>query len=100
VAREAYELALPASWRIHPVFHTSQLRPVNGNPIQEAAVTLEGDGEPEYEVERVLGERKVHGKVQYLVKWRGYGEWENSWEPKENLRNAQAAVRAFKQSGK
>ncbi len=23
VSREAYRLALPSSWRIHPVFHTS-----------------------------------------------------------------------------
>lgn len=87
IGREAYRLKLPASWRIHDVFHTSQLKPVVGQPQEEAAVQLE-DGELEYEVERVLGERRVRGGRQFLVKWKGYGDWENSWEPERNLKNS------------
>jgi hypothetical protein len=30
VAREAWRLRLPATWRIHPVFHSSQLKPALG----------------------------------------------------------------------
>lgn len=42
----------------------------------------------EFEVERVVGHRDVRGSRQYLVKWKGYGEFENSWEPAANLANA------------
>ncbi|GMF49037.1 unnamed protein product [Phytophthora fragariaefolia] len=39
-----------------------------------------------YHVERVLQERRVHGKRQLLVKWRGYPASQNSWEPEDRLR--------------
>ncbi|EGZ09651.1 hypothetical protein PHYSODRAFT_522638, partial [Phytophthora sojae] len=38
-----------------------------------------------YHVERVVRERRLHGKRQLLVKWRGYPESDNSWEPVEQL---------------
>ena len=63
VAREAYKLELPANWRIHPVFHTSQLKEVTGTSatFREAPVILE-DSAPEFEVERIMAHRVVKGK--------------------------------------
>ena len=43
----------------------------------------------EYEVEKVLnheGDIKLKGQMKFLVKWKGYDESHNSWEPWKNLR--------------
>ncbi|VEL20224.1 unnamed protein product [Protopolystoma xenopodis] len=39
----------------------------------------------EYEVERVVGRRRRNSVIEYLLKWRGYPESENTWEPETNL---------------
>lgn len=38
-----------------------------------------------YEVERIVDKRKYKGKVEYLIKWKGYSNEENTWEPIANL---------------
>jgi len=41
--------------------------------------------EEEYFVERIIDKRLVGGKTEYFLKWKGYPESENSWEPVANL---------------
>jgi len=53
------------------------------------------DGEEEYIVEEVLSSRMFQRKLQYLVKWEGYGVEDNTWEYSENLNNAQEKVVEF-----
>lgn len=47
---------------------------------------LHWTGETEYEVEKIMGERtNASGVTEYKVRWEGYGEDEDTWEPQENV---------------
>ena len=49
-------------------------------------VSDEGEEEEEeYEVEAIVSDRIKKGKKQYLLKWKGYPDSENTWEDEESL---------------
>jgi RNase H-like domain found in reverse transcriptase/Reverse transcriptase (RNA-dependent DNA polymerase)/Integrase zinc binding domain/Chromo (CHRromatin Organisation MOdifier) domain/Retroviral aspartyl protease len=104
----SYELELPATMKIHPVFHVSKLKiyadGIETFPtrVQEAAKPppeVTNAGELEYEVEAILAQRvRRYGRgsrTEYYIKWKGWPEWENSWEPEKNLQNSAALLRSF-----
>jgi hypothetical protein len=98
VSRTSHLLKLPASWRIHNVFHTSLLTPykettLNGNRYQEPVPDLI-DGQPKWEVEQILGARKQCNQLQYLVRWKGFSEAHDSWEPLAHI-NADQLIKEF-----
>jgi hypothetical protein len=82
VSWTSYHLKLLTTWRIHNVFHASLLTPykettLNGNKYQEPVPDLI-DGQPEWEVEQILGARKQHNQLQYLVRWKGFSKAHDS----------------------
>ena len=107
LSRLNYELELPSSIHIHPVFHISKLRIYHeserfhfNHPNKESRPPPELiDEEEEWEVEKILDrrERKVgRGKrIEYLIKWKGYPEWENTWEPTNNLIHSKELIDEF-----
>jgi hypothetical protein len=95
----AFRLDLPSHMHLHPVFHVSLLEPCATNSIPNRVVPpppplqlLDG---PEYEVEAVLDSKINRNKLYYLVDWFGYSPKDRTWEPAENLSNAQEIVAEF-----
>jgi len=53
-------------------------------------------GKEEWEVERILNKQQIRGKDKYLVRWKGFMAESDTWEEKENLKNAKKVVEEFK----
>ncbi|KAK3233510.1 La ribonucleoprotein [Cymbomonas tetramitiformis] len=49
-----------------------------------------------YEVEAVLAERSSYGVAQFLIKWKGFEESSNTWEPLTNLPGHDIVVEEFR----
>jgi len=79
------KLRLPHQLRIHPVFNVSDVRPFNESTIPgQKSKTPEPvivNEETRYEVEEILNSRLSRGKLQFLIKWKGYTDEHNSWQP-------------------
>src|SRR5713226_1463182 len=87
----AYQLSLPISWTIHDVFHASLLVPYQENAVHGPNFSNPPpdliQGAEEYEVEHLVNHQR-HGRsrmLQYFVKWKGYPESDNTWEPVQNI---------------
>jgi hypothetical protein len=103
IGTHAYKLQLPpAMSRVHPVVHVSELKPyhpplpnsvdaqVHNRPPPDIV-----EGVPEFEVEDILDSRVYRRQKQYLVKWRGYPEYDATWEPASCLTNCMEILDAF-----
>ncbi|GIZ39172.1 hypothetical protein CKM354_000256300 [Cercospora kikuchii] len=86
-----YRLKLPRDAKIHPVFHISLLEPADAETPCQETFHFQPEEEDEFEVERILEKRGQ----KYLIKWKGYPESENTWEPKSSLGNCKQLLHKF-----
>ncbi|HUJ80479.1 MAG TPA: hypothetical protein VLW83_01275, partial [Candidatus Acidoferrales bacterium] len=101
IGLQAYKLDLPVSMRhIHDTFHISLLDPVkstaippHGLPAAPPAAYVKDDHEY-FEVEDVLDSRRIRNRLEYLIKWKGYPDSDNSWEPSSHI-SARGLVKEF-----
>ena len=101
-----FKLGLPKKWKIHPVFHAALLTPYrttkeHGPDLPRPPPDIV-EGEPEHEVEAIINHRRTgrNKRLQYLVSWKGWESFENSWEPASNLKNAPKILKAYKKKHK
>ncbi|KAF8749064.1 hypothetical protein RHS01_10384 [Rhizoctonia solani] len=99
----AYRLKLLPSMRIHNIFYIGLLSKVKRDAkctFKNCPPPVTMDREEEYKVEGVTDMEKRDGKWFFRVKWKGYGSEENTWEPRENLKNAKKILKKFEKEMK
>ncbi|KAF8749833.1 hypothetical protein RHS01_09743 [Rhizoctonia solani] len=100
ISNQAYRLELPPTMRIHNVFYVGLLSKVKRDKkrtFENCPPPVTVDGEEEYEVEGITDMEERDGKWFFRVKWKGYGPEENTWEPRENLKNAGKILKKYKE---
>jgi hypothetical protein len=106
----ACKLELPVLMKIHPVFHVTLLKKfkTDGEYIPVQPLEYDTDGSPLWEVESVLSERvlKPHGAkgnkriTEYLIRWKGFGAEQDTWEEAVYMQKAApGVVAAWKKYG-
>jgi hypothetical protein len=100
VSPVAYQLQLPTAWTIYDVFHASLLTPYretteHGTNCTRLPPDLIEDTE-EYEVETIVNHHHFRRKrqLQYLIKWKGYPDADNTWESADHV-HAPTLVQAY-----
>lgn len=92
----------------HSTFHVSKLRrfyPRLHRFIDDRVddvpylPDVDDDGDEEYEVEQVLDKKRFGTRtgniVKYLIRWKGYSRYHDTWEPLSHLHNARDLINEF-----
>jgi transposase InsO family protein len=100
-----YQLELPKTWKVHNVFHSIHLSPYNETsqhgPNETRPPPDLVDNEEEYEVDFIVRHKRNNkGQLLFLIRWKGYGPHEDSWEPATNLKSAKETLDEYKRREK
>lgn len=94
----SYVLDMPDNFKGKNLFHADRLRKAPSDPMPgqhqtpPSSETL--NGEPEWEVDKVLASRVNRRKLEYKVQWTGCDP-DETWYPAGNLKNAATALYKF-----
>ena len=99
VSMNAVKLQLPSLMRIHLVVNMSQIvryKEQVKEQKREEEKPVEVEGVEKWEVEKILNKKKIREVEKYLVWWKEFMAEGDTWERKENLKNAGEALEEFK----
>ncbi|KAK3020405.1 hypothetical protein RJ639_045710 [Escallonia herrerae] len=96
IGKMAYKVDLPHWWsrQLHPVFHISMLKPFYDDTADPSRGQIKRQGLKPKAVGKRVTEAILNDRVitasrkrhqEYLVKWQGYMEEENTWKRAANL---------------
>ena len=95
----SYELKLLDQIKIHFVFHKSLLESASTkiSILRKLSNDYIMNQKDRYQVQKILEESEnfENKRRKYLVKWKDYDKFENTWELKSNLDNCQNAMIAY-----
>jgi len=98
VLLNAVKLRLPSLMKIHLVVNVSWIvrykEQVKGQKKEEGKL-VEVEGVEEWEIEKILNKKKMRGVEKYLIRWKGFMAEEDTWERRENLKNAEELIKEF-----
>ena len=105
----SYRLRMPASYGIHPILNIAHLEKYRVSPPkfgvrpQKSLNREDFDNLPEYEVEKIVAERRKKGRngrqiLQYLTRFKGYSEDYNKWLTGNQLKNVPEPLEIWRSS--
>jgi len=98
VSSNVVKLRLSSSMRIHPVVNVSWIvkykEQVKGQKKEEVK-PVEVEGVEEWEVEKILNKKRMRGVEKYLIRWKRFTAEGDTWERRENLKNAEELIEEF-----
>ena len=84
----SYEVDLPKTIRVHPIFSPDKLRKASGDPLpgqnNDPSLPIQVNGDDEWEVEEILASKLLREALHYRVKWTGYDS-DPTWYPAWNF---------------
>ncbi|RDB19205.1 Retrovirus-related Pol polyprotein from transposon opus [Hypsizygus marmoreus] len=105
---KVYRLKMSDKYSGSPVFNIDHLKPYIESSIPNLTrstlpETRQGKPEAEeYDVEKIVGHRfnKKSKKMEYLVRWLGYGPQFDTWQSTKDLKNAPWVVATYRKHAK
>jgi len=71
---------------------------VKGQKKEEGKL-VEVEGVEEWEVEKILNKKKMSGVEKYLIRWKRFMAEGDTWERRDNLKNADELIEEFERGG-
>lgn len=103
---KVYRLRMGDNYKGSPVFNFDHLKKYHSSPQDLGSRTtmpeLERRKAPseEFPIEKIVGHRYQgkNKKIQYLVRWEGYGPQFDSWRSLVDLKNASIFLRKYREA--
>jgi Chromo (CHRromatin Organisation MOdifier) domain len=93
----AYELELPETYkRLYRTFLMSLLEPYLRKEGEEPPKPVNLDKKDRFQVESIRKKRDSKENLQFLIKWQGYPEHNNTWESLDYLNDCKDLIKEFR----